>query len=196
MNFLALLLLAVLPLQAESSRFTVMVNGERVGTEEFSIVPSGDGFLATGRTRLEFNGQEIDVRSRMELDSAFNPLSYEYRSGEQTLSVEVGDGIARIAYTVDGERTPNDVRFPEGAAIIDDNFFHHYMLLLYRLGTEGGAVPVFVPQQMTLGTLSVEPVGNGTFQLQSDNLELLATTDVLGRLVRLASADSSIVVQR
>ena len=196
MTIASLVLLLVLPLQVENSSFTVTVNGERIGTEEFSIIRNGDGFLATGRTRLELNDQSIDARSRMELDERFNPIKYEYRSGNQVLNVEIEDQVAEIEYTVDGQRTPYDVRFPLGGTIIDDNFFHHYMLLLYRLGDAGGTVPVFVPQQMTLGSIEVNQVGDQAYELDSENIRLLATTDEDGRLLRLVLVDSNIVVER
>ncbi len=196
MTIISLLLLAVLPLQVETSRFTVSIDGERVGTEDFSLVRNGDGFLATGRTRLEVNGQRLDVRSRMELDDRFNPIAYEYRSSEQVLTVKFGGQVAEIEYTVGGQRTPYDVRFPLGGMVVDDNFFHHYMLVLYRLGEAGGAVPIFVPQQMTLGVLDVARVDDGTYELRSGNLRLRATTDEEGRLLRLARVDSNIVVER
>lgn len=196
MSLIALFLLAVLPLQVENSEFRVTVNGERIGTEEFAIARNGDGFVATGRTRLDFDGQRIDVRSRMRLDELFNPIEYEYRSGEQVLHVEIVDQVAVITFNVDGQRTSQDVRFPSGGMIVDDNFFHHYMLLLYRMRESGGIVPVFVPQQMTVGPLEVNPLGNGTYQLSSENLQLFATADEDGRLVRLASQDASIVVER
>jgi hypothetical protein len=196
MTIISLVLLAVLPLQVESSRFTVSIEGERVGTEEFSVVRIEGGFLATGHTRLEVNGQSVDVRSRMELDASFNPVAYEYRSGDQVLSVEILGQAAEIEYTVGGQRTPYDVRFPSGGMIIDDNFSHHYMLVLYRLGEAGGTVPVFVPQQMTLGALDVARVSEGNYELRSESIQLRATTDEEGRLLRLTLAESNVVVER
>ncbi len=196
MTIISLILFAVLPLQVESASFTVSVEGERVGTEEFSVVRNGGGFLATGHTRLEVNGQSVDVRSRMELDDNFNPIAYEYRSGDQVLSVDIAGQVAEIEYTVGGQRTPYDVRFPLGGMIVDDNFFHHYMLVLYRLRGVGGTVPIFVPQQMTLGPLDVIRVGERAYELRSENLQLRATTDEEGRLLRLSLVDSNIVVER
>ena len=151
MTIVSLILLALLPLQVESSRFTVSIEGERVGTEESSVVRNGDGFLATGHTQLDVNSQRVDVRSRMELDANFNPIAYEFRSEDQVLNVDIAGQIAEIVYTEGGQRTPYDVRFPLGGMIVDDNLFHHYMLVLHRLGEAGGAVPVFVPQQITFG---------------------------------------------
>ena len=196
MTLFSLILLAILPLQVESSRFIVSVEGERVGTEEFSVVRNGSGFLATGHTRLDVNGQRVDVRSRMELDDNFNPITYEYRSGDQALNVDIAGQVAEIEYTESGQRTPYDIRFPLGGMIVDDNFFHHYMFVLYRLGEAGGTVPVFVPQQMTLGALEIVRVGEGSYEMQSGNLRLRATTDEDGRLLRLTLVDSNVVVER
>ena len=196
MTIVSLILRAILPLQVESSRFTVSVEGERVGTEEFSVVRNGGGFLATGHTRLDVNGQRVDVRSRMELDDNFNPITYEYRSGDQVLKVDIAGQVAEVEYTEGGRRTPYDVRFPLGGMIVDDNFFHHYMFVLYRLGEAGGTVPVFVPQQMTLGALEIVRLGEGSYELQSGNLRLRATTDEEGRLLRLNLVDSNVVVER
>lgn len=196
MRIISVVLLVLFPLQQEQSAFTIRVNGERIGREEFSILRKGDGFLATGRARLEFNGQEVDVWSRMELDAGFNPTAYEYRSPEQVLNLSIDGGTAEIVYSLEGQRTRQDIRFPAGAVIVDDNFFHHYMLLLYHVGASGGSVPVFVPQQMTLGSVQIKPTGTDTYELRTDNLQLRATTDESGRLLRLTSQDGMIVVER
>ena len=196
MSIVSLILLAVLPVQVESARFTILVNGEEVGTEEFTIEQSGDGFLARGRTRLEVDGQTIDVQSRMELDGDLNPISYEYRSAERVVRMEITDLFTEVQIIADGQTTPYDIRFPSDGVIIDDNFFHHYLLLLYRVGDLGGILPVFVPQQMTLGSLQVRPAGDRTFELESQNLRLRATTDEDGRMIRLVLLDSDVVVER
>ena len=196
MSIVSLILLAVLPVQVESARFTILVNGEEVGTEEFTIEQSGDGFLARGRTRLEVDGQTIDVQSRMELDGDLNPISYEYRSAERVVRTEITDLFTEVQIIADGQTTPYDIRFPSDGVIIDDNFFHHHLLLLYRVGDLGGTVPVFVPQQMTLGGLQVRPAGDRTFELESQNLRLRATTDEDGRMIRLVLLDSDVVVER
>ena len=80
--------------------------------------------------------------------------------------------------------------------IVDDNFFHHYILLLDRVGNSGGRVPVFVPQQLTVGTLEITPSGPGTYDLVTENLRLSAQTDTDGRLVRLVGAEAGVVVER
>lgn len=195
MRFLLALLLFVSP-QAESGRFDISLSGRSVGTEEFSILRSGGGYIATGTVRLSVGGESVEAASRMELDSQFRPVSYEYRSGSRTLQMEIGDPTTTVEITVDGELSTYDIRFPEGGAIVDDNFFHHYVLLLNRMGEDGGEVQAFVPQQLTTGALRVEPSGDGRFDLTTENLRLEARTDDSGRLLRLASPDSSVVVER
>lgn len=183
-------------IQTGSGEFTISVDGQRIGTEEFSISRTAGGFVATGRTRLRVNGQNVDASSRMELDRNLSPTSYEFRSGNRTLQMEIGDPATDVRVTVDGEVTSYQILFPPGAVIIDDNFFHHYALLMERVGQEGGEVEVFVPQQLTVGTVQVRPVGEGTYDLITENLSLRASTDSEGRLQRLVGLDSNVVVER
>ena len=196
MSTLPLILTLLLPVQLESARFTVFVAGSKIGTEDFTISKRGDGFLALGRTRLEVEGETVDAESRMELDAELNPISYEYRSADRVIQVTIGEVLTEVEYTVGGQRTPYDIRFPDGAMIVDDNFFHHYLLLLYRENLNQSGVPVFVPQQMTLGTIGVRELEDRTYELDSNNLKLRATLDENRRMLRLVLGDSNVVVER
>lgn len=191
-----LLVALVWLLQTGSGEFTISLDGQRIGTEEFSISRTAGGFVATGRTRLRVNGQNVEAQSRMELDASLNPTSYEFRSGNRNLQMEIGDPVTNVRVTIDGEVTSYQILFPAGAVIIDDNFFHHYALLMERVGDQGGEVEVFVPQQLTVGTVQVRPVGDGTWDLITENLSLRASTDGEGRLVRLVGLNSNVVVER
>lgn len=182
--------------QAGNGEFTISANGARVGTEQFSVSENRSGFLATGRTRFQINGETVEAESRMQLDSDLNPVSYEYQSGDRSLRMEIGDPATEVRVTVGGEVTSYEIIFPAGAMIVDDNFFHHYQLLMDRLGENGGFIEVFVPQQLTVGTLEMRPLGDGTYDLITENLRLRVSTDSEGRLVRLVGPDSGIVVER
>ena len=81
-------------------------------------------------------------------------------------------------------------------AILDDNFFHHYLILLYRAGAQETTIATFVPQQMTLGAVTIRPTGNRTFEIETSNVKLVATTDPDGRLVRIAVPGAKVVVER
>ncbi len=188
-------LLALAPAQqvTESGSFRVTVNGRRLGNESFTVNRSPDGYLATGRTEIELNGQRIVAESRMTLDGQFRPLSYEYASGGRTIRLVIDNPISEVA--ISGQEGLN-IRFPPGGAVVDDNFFHHYVLLLHRLGSDGGTIPVFVPQQMTLGNMSVRRSGDRQYRIETENLVMEATVDGAGRLVRLSVPDSGVVVER
>lgn len=196
MNIVSLILPLLISVQLESATFTVFVNGRIVGTEDFSIGKSTNGYVARGRTRLNLDGVRVDAESRMDLDEDLNLVSYEYRSGTKIVRVNVGEELAGVEFIVDGASTPYDIRLPSGAMVIDDNFFHHYLLLLYKAAASGGDVPVFVPQQMTLGSVVVTPAGDNTYELDSDTLRLRATTDDTGRLLQLELPGANIVVRR
>lgn len=195
MSAVVLAVLLWLP-QSGSGEFTISVNGMTLGSEQFSILRSDGGFVATGRTRLRVNGGSVEAESRMRLDAELNPLSYEYTSGGQSLRLDIGAEVARVEVTVDGEATSYDIVFPAGGMIVDDNFFHHYLLLLDRVGEDGGSLQVFVPQQLTVGMIEVRPAGERTYDLTTENLRLRASTDAEGRLVRLVGLDTNVVVER
>lgn len=188
-------LLALLPAQelSDSGTFRVTVDGRRLGSETFTVNRSGDGYLATGRTEFDVNGQRIVAESRMTLDGQFRPLSYEYESEGKAIRLVIDNPVSELV--ISGQETL-DIRFPPGGALVDDNFFHHYVLLLHRLGREGGTIPVFVPQQLTLGNMSVRRSGDREYRIETENLVMEATVDGAGRLVRLTVPDSGVVVER
>src|SRR5262245_2528431 len=177
MNILFSLILLLAPIMAETGRFTIYQDGKKIGTEDFSIAPQAGGYVAQGRTQISLNAQVLDLQSRMELDEKLNPTSYEFQSNSIKIRLKVGNPLSELEYTVDGKTEPRDIRLPADGAIIDDNFFHHYLILLYRAGSAATSIPTFVPQQLTLGTLTVRPSGNRTFELETSNLKLVATTD-------------------
>ncbi len=191
---LSLLLMFQTIVRTETAHFNIFQNGRKIGAEDFSITPKAGGYVAQGRTQISVGNQ--DLRSRMELDAQLNPTLYEYESKGNRIRLKVDKPLSELEYTIDGKSQSHDVRFPEGAAILDDNFFHHYLLLLYRAGISGAAVPTFVPQQMTLGTVVVRSVGNQTYELQTSDVKLVATTDLEGRLIRISVPDAKVVVER
>lgn len=192
MNIFISLVLLLVPIKTESGRFTIYQDGRRIGTEEFSISQRPGGYVAEGRTQV--NNQ--DIRSRMELDEQLRVTFYEYQQRGNVVRLKVERPISELEYTIDGKSQTHEVNFPSDGVIIDDNFFHHYLILLYRSGITAVSVPTFVPQQMTLGALTVRSTGNRTFEIESGNLKMLTTTDADGRMIRLSVPDAKVVVER
>jgi hypothetical protein len=188
-------LLLLAPIVTESGRFTIKQDGRTIGTEEFSIRPREKGYTVEGRTRL--NGTPDTLTSKMELDENLVPTSYEYSNGKGSIRVRV-DKVRTSELTVieNKEESSTNFRFPAGASIVDNNFFHHYLILLYRVKGADSLFPIFVPQDMQVGTARVKSGANRTYSLEVGTVKLDATVDENGRLMRLAVPASKVVVER
>ena len=194
MSILFALLLLVAPVKTEIGRFTITQDGRPIGTEEFSITAIRGGYRAEGTTQL--SGDPTPIKSRMELDEQLNLLSYEYTRGTGTIRVKIESPVSEYETVADGQASSIDFRFPSGGFIVDNNFFHHYVLLLYKVGASGNSLSVFVPQDMQMGLATVRPKGNRTFELEIGSIKAEATTDADGRMLRLTVPDAKVVVER
>jgi hypothetical protein len=196
MNILLSFVLLLIPIKAETGRFTIYQDGKQIGTEEFSIMPTGHGYVAQGRTQISSGTELADLKSRMELNEALKPTSYEYQSKGNIIRLKVADPLSELEYVVNGKSETQDVRFPADGVIIDNNFFHHYSLLLYRAAQGASAIPALVPQELTIGQISVRSLGNRTYEFDTGNIKATATTDAEGRMIRLTVPDAKVVVER
>jgi hypothetical protein len=188
-------LLLLAPVVPESARFTIRQNGQTIGTEEFSIRARDKGYLAEARTQL--TGDPTTLTSRMELDENLIPTFYEYTRGAGTIRVKVDSKSSELTVLENGEASSTDFRYPGSASIIDNNFFHHFLLLLYRVkGTSEQTFQIFVPQDMRVGQARVRPTSSRTFGLELGEVKLEATVDAQGRLLRLAVPGANVVVER
>jgi hypothetical protein len=188
----ALLLLA--PITPETARFTIRQDGRTIGTEEFSVRANNKGYIVEGKTQLA--GDPSSLTSRMELDENLNPISYEYKRGPGTIRLKIEKPLSEMTVTQDGAGNSTDVRFPDGGVIIDNNFFHHYLILLYRVKGADQRFGVFVPQDMQIGQARVRQTGNRSYTLEVGDVKLDATVDAAGKLLRLAVPSAKVVVER
>jgi hypothetical protein len=189
----ALLLLAPV---TESGRFTIKQNGKAIGTEEFSIRKTDKGYSVEGRTRLD--SDPTVLTSRMELDENLIPITYEYsRGGKGSIRVKVDPKTSsELTVTENGKDSDTNFHFPPAASIVDNNFFHHYLILLYRVKSAEQSVAIFVPQDMQVGLAKVKSTGKMTYSLEVGAVKLEATVDEQGRLLRLAVPSAKVVVER
>lgn len=197
MSILALFatLLLINPVTLESGKFTIIQDGKKIGTEQFTVAArKGGGFVSEAKTQLD--GDPSTLSSKMELDELLNPISYEYSHGKGTIRVKIGQPTSEYETDADGRKSSTDFRFPEGGFIADNNFFSHYLLLLYKVGATGASLPVFVPQDMQIGLASIKPLGSNVFELNIGSVTMEATTDKAGKLIRLAVPSAKVVVER
>jgi len=192
---LAATLLLLGPVTLESGKFNITREGKKVGTEQFTVsARRGGGYLVESKTQL--SGDSSIQSSRMELDEKLVPISYEYTRGKGIIRVKVEQPTSEYETEAEGKKSTIDFKFPENALIIDNNFFAHYLLLMYRIGESGGELPVFVPQDIQLGIAIVKAKGNNVYELNIGYVRMEATTDKNGKLIKLTAPESKVVVER
>jgi hypothetical protein len=192
MNALFFLLLFLAPVKLEHGRFTITKDGQRVGVEEFSIARRGTGYVVEGKTTIG----DVVKSSRMELDAKLVATSYEASSQSGTIRVKVTPPVSELQSVVNGETSSADFRFPEGGAILDNDFFHHYLIMLYRVQEGQQSFSVLVPQDQRVGLATVRSTGPHVYDLQVGEIRLEATTDGDGSLIKLTVPSANVVVQR
>ncbi len=192
MNVLLSLLLLVAPVKIEHSRFNIVKDGRKIGTNEFTVARHGSNYTLEGKTIIG----DLTISSQMELTENLIPISYEASSVEGTIRVQVASPISELQTTVHGETTSADFRFPEGGVILDNNFFHHYLILLYRAEKGQTDFSVFVPQDKSVGNATVRTVGPRTYELEVGDVLMQASTDADGSLIKLTVPSAKVVVER
>ena len=192
MNVLISLILLLAPVKVEHGQFTILKEGKKIGTEDFSISRRGMGYFVEGKTAI---GERV-VSSQMELDEKLAVVSYQVSTAEGSLHVKVATPLSELQSVVNGQTSSADFRFPGGGVILDDDFFHHYLILMYRVTAGQNSFAVFVPQEMRNGTATVRRTGSGTYEVDAGDVRLQATTDGDGRLTRLVVPSANVVVQR
>jgi hypothetical protein len=192
MSILLSILLLLAPVKVERGRFNVMKDGKKIGTDEFAVTMKGTNYLLEGKATFG----EATISSKMELDSKLVPLSYEVGTRDGRLRVNVASPISEIQTIIGGDTSSADFRFPEGGVILDNNFFHHYLILLYRAQMGQTNFSVFVPQDKSLGSATIRNTGPRAYELQVGDVHMQATTDADGGLIRLVVPGANVVVER
>src|SRR2546425_451885 len=176
MNVFLTVLLLLAPVKVERGRFTITKDGKTIGTDDFSISKRGPGYFLEGKTTIG----DLVISSQMELDDKLAVISYQVSSRDGSIQVKVTKPISELESVVNGETSTTDFRFPDGGVILDNNFFHHYLILLYRVQAGRNMFPVFVPQDMRVGEAKVRRTGPRNYDLEVGDVMLQATTDADG----------------
>jgi hypothetical protein len=191
MNLLLPLVLLLAPIKIETGQFNIIQDGKKIGTEQYSVTKIQTGYRIEGRTTID------NISSKMEVDEKLVPTFYEYTKGQGSIRVRVNSPLSELESTAAGVQPETiDFRFPERGIILDNNFFHHFLLLMYRLQSGERMFSVFVPQDMRIGSASVRPTGPRSFDLEVGDVKMEATTDADGRMMRLTVPDAKVVIER
>jgi len=198
-------------LVADKGKLRILINGQLAGREDFQIAPSGSEWIARGSTDAKpAQGTSTRIMGALRLTSAGAPISYEWSTqGEKKASANITfhDLTATIELTLEGAKPyTQQFTFPNPRiAVLDNNMYHQYAVLahLYDWQKKGPQiVSVLVPQSMTPGSVTIEPLasspaGNSSQQALSVKTEDLEVDVFLeaGKLQRIAvpSANAEIL---
>jgi hypothetical protein len=190
--WMLLLLLLPAPVKVEHGRFDITQEGRKIGTDEFTISRNNSNYVLESKTTIG----TVVTSSRMELSDKLIPVSYEVSSAEGKIRVNVSSPISELQTIVRGDTSSADFRFPENGAILDNNFFDHYLMLLYRAQAGQTDFPVFVPQDRRVGTATVHKSGQRSYDLEVGEVKMQASVDNDGSLIRLVVPSAKVVVER
>ena len=112
------------------------------------------------------------------------------------MRVKIESPISELQTVVGGETASADFRFPDGGVILDNNFFHHYLVLLYRAQAGQNNFSVFVPQDKSIGTATVRSTGPRAYDIDVGDVKMKATMDAEGKLIKLTVPAANVVVER
>jgi hypothetical protein len=180
------------PIKVEQGRFNIVKDGAKIGTDEYTVVMKGSNYVIDGRVTIG----DVVISSKMELDEKLVPVAYEVSSPEGRIQVAITPTFSELKTTAKGQPSSADFRFPQGGIILDNNLFHHYLVLLYRAHSGQKEFGVFVPQDVRVGSANVRTTGPRAYDLEIGDVRMQATTDADGRLMKLAVPAANVVVER
>jgi len=197
----------------DKGKFTIQLDGQTVGHEEFEISALPAGWAAQGTTQLKVpDSPATRVTGTLTLRPDGVPITYAWVSqAEKTNGAHIAfaNGVAKITLQMQGARPfQQDLTFGTPLiAVLDNNLYYQYGVLarLYdwsKRGTQN--LPVLIPQELTPGSVSVEATGSATangktydgLRVTTTDLEVLLYLDANHRLMRLEVPTAKVSVAR
>jgi hypothetical protein len=197
----------------DKGKFTIQLDGQTVGHEDFEISPSSGGWSAQGTTDLKApDSPATRVSGTLTLQPDGAPISYEWTSqAEKTNGAHIvfANGVAKITLQMQGARPfEQDLTFGTPLiAVLDNNLYYQYGVLarVYDWSKRGAQnLPVLIPQELTPGSVSVESTGSVTvkgksydaLRVTTSDLEVMLFLDSNHRLMRLEVPGAKVSVAR
>lgn len=198
---------------ADKGKFRITINGQQIGSEEFSLSPSGDDWVERSTMSAHAAaGAEIKATGQLRLAADGSPLHYEWSAEAQkkaTGSVEFSGMTAKCTGDFEGANPlRKDFTFDTGhIAVLDNNLYYQYAVLARQYDWKTGGkqnFSVVIPQDMVPGSVAVEsapPAPGGkdaseALRVSTPDLEILLYLDSTQRLIRLEVPSSNAVIER
>ena len=197
----------------DKGKFTIQVDSQTVGHEEFEISPSSGGWAAQGTTDLKTpDSPATRVTGALTLQPDGAPISYEWTSQAEKKNgarILFANGVAKVTLQMQGARPfEQDLTFNTPLiAVLDNNLYYQYEVLarVYDWSKRGTqSLPVLIPQDLTPGSINVDATGSVTakgksydgLRVATSDLEVLLFLDSSHRLMRLEVPAAKVSVIR
>jgi len=197
----------------DKGKFSIQLNGQTVGHEDFDISPSGGGWATHSTTELKaLDAPAARVTGALILQPDGAPISYQWTSQtEKTNGAHIlfANGVAKITLEMQGARPfEQDVSFGTPLiAVLDNNLYYQYAVLarVYDWNKRGTQTfPVLIPQDLTPGSITIESTGTSNaagksydgVRVTTSDLEVLLYLDSNHRLMRLEVPSAKVSVFR
>lgn len=197
----------------DKGKFTIQLNGQTVGHEEFDISAAGAGWATHSTTDLKaLDTPAARVTGTLMLQPDGAPISYQWSSqAEKTNGAHIvfSNGVAKITLEMQGARPfEQDLTFGTPLiAVLDNNLYYQYAVLarIYDWNKRGAQTfPVLIPQDLTPGSITIESTGTASaagksyegLRVTTSDLEVLLYLDSNHRLMRLEVPSAKVSVFR
>lgn len=196
----------------DQGSFTITMNNQRIGREDFSIVEDASAGRATflARATVEFRERGMRLQPTLTANAAGASTQYEIviRGGPiQKWTGTIDRNRVSAFVATDRGQAAKEFVVSVGAMVLDDDVFHQYHFLAKRAGE--GPIPVIVPQRSAQSTVTVTKQGSERVELGMSEVEaqkLVASeasgstreiwVDAQGRVLKVAIPSRGIVATR
>jgi len=175
----------------DSGSFAILVNGQRIATEKFTIQQTKNGSTANSQLHEEGSAEKATQSSQMQLTASGELIRYEWHElspGKTQIELVPNDQFLMERVTANPGEKPAEQPFllPASTVVLDNNFFIHRELLAWRYlaqncKTNAGKMQcvtgptsfgVVVPQDRNSLRVTLEPVGSEKVQVHGTERQL------------------------
>ena len=189
----------------EHGQFNILFSGETIGYENFSITGQTTTYRSSSFTELTINkenprtlessDQEIEqptppstsntsvtffINTKLQFNEHFEPTSYEITqevgSSQNRARVRFLPDRSHVTYfSNDAQLDKKRIELKKDVMILDDNVFHHYLILAKRYNFSDGGIQKFlgfIPQQFIAGGIIISDQGIEDIEINNKNYDL------------------------
>lgn len=196
----------------DQGSFTITMNNQRIGREDFTIVEDASTQTPQTLARATVEYRERGLRLQPVLKANAAGASTEYEIVVRGGPIQKWQGTIdrnRVRSFVSSERGQSAREFviSVGAMVLDDDVFHQYYFVAKRAGE--GSIPVIIPQRNAQSSVTVSRQGNERIDLGTNQVDALKLAvaegsgparevwvDAQGRVLKVAIPSRGIVATR